>query len=262
MTTATSDKTSAQVVSHAEWIAARKAFLKKEKEFTHLRDDLSRQRRELPWEKIEKNYTFEGPNGKVSLADLFAGRNQLIVYHFMFGPEWKEGCPSCSFIADQFDSIALHMAQRDTTLVAISRAKSSQIEAFKQRMGWKFPWFSAFGSDFNYDYDVSATKEDIDSGKSIYNYEPSNFPSDERPGASVFFKKDGEIYHTYSTFGRGLDMMLNAYNFLDLTPKGRDEEGLSFPMAWVRHHDKYGNAAALNSIQLIAQSLDACCDKK
>ncbi len=263
MTTATIEKTDAKVVSHAEWIAARKAFLKKEKEFTHLRDDLSRQRRELPWEKVEKNYTFEGPNGKVTLADLFAGRNQLIIYHFMFGPQWKEGCPSCSFIADQFDSITLHMAQRDTTLTAISRATYPQIEAFKKRLGWKFPWVSSFGSDFNYDYDVSATKEDIDSGKSIYNYEPSNFPSDERPGASVFVKKDGEIYHTYSTYQRGLDMMLNAYNFLDLTPKGRDEEGLPWPMAWVRHHDKYGDPKGVDAITLITQSLDAgCCHEK
>ncbi len=242
MTTATIEKTDAKVVSHADWIAARKAFLKKEKEFTHLRDDLSRPRRELPWEKVEKNYTFEGPNGKVTLADLFAGRKQLIIYHFMFGPQWKEGCPSCSFIADQFDSITLHMAQRDTTLTAISRATYPQIEAFKKRLGWKIPWVSSFGS--------------------IYNYEPSNFPSDERPGASVFVKKDGQIYHTYSTYQRGLDMMLNAYNFLDLTPKGRDEEGLPWPMAWVRHHDKYGDPKGVDAITLIAQSLDACCHEK
>jgi predicted dithiol-disulfide oxidoreductase (DUF899 family) len=261
MATATIDKTGTKVVSHAEWLAARKQFLAKEKEFTHLRDELSRQRRELPWEKISKPYTFEGPNGKVALADLFGGCNQLIVYHFMFGPGWKEGCPSCSFIADQFDSIRLHMLQRDTNLVAISRATWPEIDAFKKRMGWKFPWVSSFGSDFNYDYNVSFSKEEMSSGKAIYNYESSGFPSEEGPGASVFYRKDGEIFHTYSSFGRGLDMMLNAYNFLDLTPKGRDEEGLPWPMAWVRHHDKYGDPKALDAILLMAKGKDGCCSE-
>ncbi len=262
MTTATIEKTGAKVVSHAEWLTARKQFLSREKELTHLRDDLARQRRELPWEKVEKSYVFEGPCGKVTLADLFGERSQLIVYHFMFGPGWKEGCPSCSFIADQFDSIALHMAQRDITLAAISRATLPEIEAFKKRMGWKFPWLSSFGNDFNYDYKVSFKKADIESGKAIYNYETSSFPSEEGPGASVFYKKDGEIFHTYSTFGRGLDMMLNAYNFIDLTPKGRDEEGLPWPMAWVRHHDKYGVPTAMDAITLLAQSKDGCCSEK
>ncbi len=262
MTTATMEKTGAKVVSHAEWLAARKQFLEKEKELTHLRDELSRQRRELPMEKVEKNYVFDGPSGKVTLADLFGGRSQLMVYHFMFGPGWKEGCPSCSFIADQFDSIRLHMAQRDTTLAAISRATWPEIDAFKKRMGWKFPWVSSFGNDFNYDYNVSFKKIDIESGKAIYNYETSSFPSEEGPGASVFYKKDGEIYHTYSTFGRGLDMMLNAYNFIDLTPKGRDEESLPWPMAWVRHHDKYGDPTAMEAMMIIAQSKDGCCSEK
>ena len=262
MTTATIEKTGEKVVSHADWLAARKQFLAKEKELTHLRDELARLRRELPAEKVEKQYTFEGPEGKNALGDLFQGCSQLIVYHFMFGPEWKEGCPSCSFIADQFDSIRLHMRQRDTNLVAVSRAKWAQIEAFKKRMGWTFPYFSSFGSDFNYDFQASATREEIESGKSIYNYEPSNFPSDERPGASVFCKKDGQILHTYSTYGRGLDMMLNAYNFIDLTPKGRNEDGLPFPMAWVRHHDKYGDPKALDAIMLIAQSNESCCAEK
>ncbi len=237
MTTATIEQTEAQSISHAEWLAARKQFLAKEKEFTHLRDELSRQRRELPREKVEKKYVFEGPNGTVGLADLFGDRSQLVVYHFMFGPGWTEGCPSCSFIADQFDSIAPHMAQRDTRLVAVSRATSP-------------------------DYHVSFSKEDIASGKAIYNYETSSFPSEEGPGASVFYRHDGEILHTYSTYGRGLDMMLNAYNFLDLTPKGRDEEGLPWPMAWVRHHDKYGDPKALDAIMLIAQSKEACCSEK
>src|SRR5438445_1443920 len=272
MTTATIEKaetkaetkTGTNVVSHADWLAARKQFLIKEKEFTHLRDELSRQRRELPWEKVEKNYVFEGPRGQVTLADLFGGRSQLVVYHFMFGPGWKEGCPSCSFIADQFDSIAPHMAQRDTRLVAVSRATSPEIEAFKKRMGWKFPWVSSFGNDFNYDYHVSFSEEDIASGKAIYNYETSSFPSEEGPGASVFYRQDGdvEIFHTYSTYGRGLDMMLNAYNFIDLTPKGRDEDSFPYPMAWVRHHDKYGDPKALDAIMLIAQSKGGCCSEK
>lgn len=253
MTTATIERTDAKVVSPAEWLAARKAFLAKEKEFTHLRDELSRQRRELPWEKVEKNYVFQGAKGKESLADLFGGRSQLIVYHFMFGPGWKEGCPSCSYLADQFDSIALHMAQRDTTLAAVSRATWPEIEAFQKRMGWKFKWVSANGTDFNYDYKVSFSKEDVANKKMQYNYAISEFPSEEAPGASIFSKRDGEIFHTYSTYARGLDMMLNAYNFLDLTPKGRDEDNLPWPMAWIRHHDKYGDPSALDALTLLAQ---------
>src|SRR5882672_9143482 len=198
MATATSKTEGAKVVPQADWLAARKNLLKKEKEFTRLRDELSRQRRELPWEKVEKRYVFDGPKGTETLADLFGGKSQLIVYHFMFGPGWKEGCPSCSFIADQFDSIAVHMAQRDTRLVAVSRATVPEIEAFKKRMGWQFPWVSSFGNDFNYDYHVSFSKEDIANGKAIYNYETSSFPSEEGPGASVFYRKDGdgEIFHT------------------------------------------------------------------
>ncbi|HET6179872.1 MAG TPA: DUF899 domain-containing protein [Candidatus Sulfotelmatobacter sp.] len=241
MTTATSEKTTAKVVSQAEWLAARKELLKKEKEFTRLRDELSRQRRQMPWEKVEKKYVFEGTNGVETLADLFDGRNQLVIYHFMFGPGWKEGCPSCSYLADGFDSAALHMAQRDTTLAVVSRATLPEIEGFKKRMGWRFKWVSSFGTDFNCDYHVSFSKEELATGKPYYNYANAEFPSEEAPGASVFFRKGGEIFHTYSAYARGLDILLPTYNFLDLTPKGRDEDALPHPMAWVRHHDRYSD---------------------
>ena len=240
MAATTSKAELSKIVLQAEWLAARKDFLKKEKEFTRLRDELSRQRRELPWEKVEKRYAFDGPKGKETLADLFDGRSQLIVYHFMFGPGWKEGCPSCSFLADTFDGAAVHMAQRDTTLVVISRATRPEIDAFQKRMGWQFKWMSSFGNDFNVDYHVSFSKDEKAKGKVYYNYEMTEFPAEEAPGASVFYRKgDGEIFHTYSSYARGLDILLGAYNFLDLTPKGRDEDGLAFSMAWVRHHDKY-----------------------
>jgi len=230
-----------RVVSPAEWLAARKQLLAKEKEFTRLRDELSRDRREMPWEKVEKAYTFQGPNGRETLADLFDGRSQLIVYHFMLGPGWKEGCPSCSFLADHFNPAVIHLAQRDVTLLAVSRAPLPEIEVFKKRMGWGFKWVSSSGGDFNYDYQVSFSKEQLAQGPTFYNYETSNkFPGEERPGASVFYKNEaGEIFHTYSTYSRGLDICIGAYNFLDMTPKGRDEEGLPHGMAWVRHHDRY-----------------------
>jgi predicted dithiol-disulfide oxidoreductase (DUF899 family) len=234
----------AHVVSHEEWLKARKGFLAREKELTHLRDALASERRELPWERVEKHYIFENDEGKRCLEEFFDGSGQLIVYHFMMGPGWVEGCPSCSFLADQFDSIRPHMLARDINLVAVSRAPWKEIAAFKKRMGWKFPWYSSFGTDFNRDFGVSFTKEEVESGKSKYNYTVQQFPSEEAPGASVFAKNEaGELFHTYSTYGRGLDMMLNAYNFIDLTPKGRDEKGLPWPMAWVRHHDKYEAAA-------------------
>ncbi|MGA8215164.1 MAG: thioredoxin family protein [Candidatus Sulfotelmatobacter sp.] len=229
-----------EVVSPGEWIASRKELLRKEKEFTKLRDELSRRRRELPWEKVEKGYVFDGPNGKVTLAELFGGKSQLIVYHFMFGPGWEAGCPSCSFLADHFDGSLVHLANRDVTLAVISRAPMSQIEAFKKRMGWRFKWVSSFGNDFNRDYHVSFTKEEMAKGKVNYNYDMVEFPSEEGPGASVFYKNDaGEIFHTYSSYTRGLDILVGTYNFLDLAPKGRDEDGLAFSMAWVRHHDRY-----------------------
>ena len=231
---------SPEIVSQAKWLVARKEHLAKEKEFTRLRDELSRERRELPWEKVEKSYVFDGPNGKETLAGLFAGRSQLIVYHFMFGPDWKEGCPSCSYVSDHFDAAAIHLANRDTTLVVVSRAPSAQIEAFKKRMGWKFKWVSSFGSDFNHDYHVSFTKDETATGKVYYNYEMTEFPAEEAPGASVFAKDSaGSVFHTYSSYGRGLDILVGTYNLLDMTAKGRDEGELAFGMAWVRHHDRY-----------------------
>jgi predicted dithiol-disulfide oxidoreductase (DUF899 family) len=242
MSTATSKKELSTVVPPADWLAARKDLLKKEKEFTRLRDELSRQRRELPWEKVEKRHVFDSPKGKETLADLFGGKSQLIVYHFMFGPGWKEGCPSCSYLADTFNGASLHLPARDTAFVAISRATLPEIEAFKKRMGWQFKWVSSSGNDFNFDYHVSFSKEEKAKGKVYYNYEMMEFPSEEAPGASVFYKNDaGEVFHTYSSYARGLDILIGTYNFLDLTPKGRDENGLAHSMAWVRHHDRYGD---------------------
>jgi predicted dithiol-disulfide oxidoreductase (DUF899 family) len=238
------------IVSNAEWLRARKALLAEERAFTHQRDQLSRKRRELPWEVVETSYVFDGPHGPVSLADLFHNRSQLIVYHFMFGPGWKEGCPSCSFLADHFDGMRVHLADRDVSLVAVSRAPIQEIEPFRKRMGWQFPWVSSHGNRFNFDYHVSFTPEEREKGTMEYNYGPFEFPSDEAPGASVFYKDGGgQILHTYSTYARGLDILLGAYNFLDLVPKGRNEEGMKpHPMAWVRHHDRY--ASALESIRL------------
>jgi len=240
-----------KVVSKAEWIEARKVHLEKEKQYTRLRDELSRQRRELPWEAVEKPYVFDGPKGKETLADLFGGRSQLIVYHFMLGPGWKEGCPSCSFLGDHFDGSTVHLANRDVTLVVVSRAPLAEIEAFQKRMGWKFKWVSSFGSDFNYDYQASALPEETANGETYYNYTMTKFPSEERPGLSVFAKDaGGQVFHTYSSYGRGLDIFLGAYNFLDVTPKGRDEGGLAWPMAWVRHHDKYNEGYAVDASAL------------
>jgi len=239
MTTATTEKPAAKVVSPAEWLAARKELLAKEKEFTRLRDELSRQRREMPWEKVEKPYVFEGANGKETLAELFDGRSQLIVYHFMMGPGWKEGCPSCSYLSDSFDGATIHLAHRDTSFAVISRAMLAEIQAFQKRMGWKFKWVSSFGTDFNYDFQVSQTAEEKAGGKAYYNYTQQEFPSEERPGLSVFFQRDGQVFHTYSTYARGLDILVPTYNLLDLTAKGRDEDGLPHTMAWVRHHDRY-----------------------
>jgi predicted dithiol-disulfide oxidoreductase (DUF899 family) len=233
-----------KVVSDAEWVEAHKAFLAKEKELTRQRDELSRQRRALPWVKADKEYIFDGPAGKQTLAELFDGRSQLIVYHFMFGPEWEAGCPSCSMAADHMNSSLVHLKQRDVTLIAISRAPLSKIEPFKNRMGWSFPWVSSYGNDFNRDYHVSFTKEEMTKGKAYYNFGTSEFPSEEAPGASVFYKHgNGDVFHTYSSFARGPEWLLGAYSYLDLVPKGRDEDSFPFPMAWVRHHDRYESRA-------------------
>src|SRR5580692_832899 len=228
-----------KVVSHDEWIAARTAYLAEEKAFSKARDSLSRKRRELPWEKVEKKYLFDGPHGKETLADLFGGKSQLFIYHFMLGPGWEAGCPSCSLVADHFDGAVAHLAQRDIAFVVVSRAPLMEIEKFKKRMGWKFKWVSSFGSDFNHDYHVSFSKDELASGKVLYNYEQREFPREEGPGMSVFYKNDGRIFHTYSAYARGLDILVGTYNLLDFAPKGRDEDSLASPMGWLRHHDRY-----------------------
>ncbi|MGC1778458.1 MAG: thioredoxin family protein [Xanthobacteraceae bacterium] len=249
------------IVTHDEWTAARKAYLAEEKAFTRARDALSQKRRELPWEKVKKTYVFDTPDGKRSLAELFDGKSQLIVYHFMLGPGWEAGCPSCSLIADHFDGAAIHLAQRDISLVVVSRAPLPEIERFKARMGWKFSWVSSFAGDFNFDYHVSASPDDKAGGEVEYNYEMTTFPSEERPGASVFFKDAaGQVFHTYSTYGRGLDILIGAYNLIDLAPKGRDEDGLKFSMAWVRHHDRYGGEPVDAKASYQQPKSASCCD--
>jgi predicted dithiol-disulfide oxidoreductase (DUF899 family) len=237
----TYDVVSHRVVPHEEWLAARKALLAREKEFTRLRDELTQARRDLPWEAVEKEYIFEGPDGKVSLADAFDGKRQLVVYHFMFAPEWDAGCKSCSFWADNFNDIPPHLRARDISFVAISRAPIDKLEAYRRRMGWNFRWLSSSGSDFNYDFGVSFRPEDVQKHEVVYNYRVMD-PEDETewPGISVFFKdKDGRIYHTYSAYSRGIDLLNGAYNYIDLTPKGRDE-GDNI-MSWVRRHDEYSS---------------------
>jgi predicted dithiol-disulfide oxidoreductase (DUF899 family) len=230
-----------KVVTREEWISARKELLAKEKESTRLRDQLSAARRKLPWVKVEKNYFFDAPSGKAALADLFAGKSQLVIYHFMFAPDWQEGCPSCSFVSDHIDGAVPHLAARDVALVMVSRAPLAKIEVFKKRMGWRFKWVSSYGNDFNADFRVSFTQEEITQGKVNYNYTLQEFPSVEAPGLSVFYKdKDGAVFHTYSTYGRGLEPLVGTYMILDLVPKGRDEDALAFSMEWVRHHDRYG----------------------
>lgn len=228
-----------KIVSREEWVEVRKAHLVREKEFTQMRDRLSQERRELPWVKIEKNYAFDGPNGQETLSDLFDGRSQLLIQHFMYGPDWAEGCPSCSFWADGYDGFVVHLAHRDVTMVSVSRAALDQIDAYKKRMDWRFKWVSSLNSDFNHDFNVSFTPEEM-AGEVYYNYQLGKFPANEAPGVSVFYKNDsGEVFHTYSCFGRGLDILNGAYNYLDLVPKGRDEGELSYSMAWLQRHDEY-----------------------
>ncbi len=228
-----------KVVSQKAWIAARKSLLVKEKKFTHLREQLAQQRRDLPWEKVVKRYVFDGPKGRESLSDLFDGRSQLVVYHFMFGPGWEEGCSHCSFWADHYDGMGVHLNQRDVCFVVVSRAPLAEITPFKRRMGWGFKWVSSCQTDFNYDYQASFTPEDIQSSSVFYNYKTIEMDMTDREGLSVFYKdKRGDVFHTYSTYARGIDMMNLTYQFLDIVPKGRDENPED-PQGWVRYHDRY-----------------------
>jgi len=227
------------VVSMDRWIAERKVLLAHERELTHLRDQIARERRALPWVRIDKNYVFDTTEGRRTLAELFEGRRQLVVQHFMLGPGWEQGCPSCSFMADHTDGMTLHLAHRDTTFVAISRAPLAEIQRFRQRMGWQFKWVSSNANDFNFDFGVSFTPEEKAKNEITYNYGKQPFESEELPGVSVFYKDDaGDVFHTYSTYRRGVEAMMGTYNLLDLTPKGRDEDP-GQGMGWVRHHDRY-----------------------
>jgi predicted dithiol-disulfide oxidoreductase (DUF899 family) len=228
--------TTPRIVSHDEWLKAGKAHLAKEKEFTRLRDELARERRALPWEKIEKNYVFVAPEGKVTLSDLFAGKSQLIVQHFMFGPDWNEGCPSCSFWTDNLNGVDVHLAHRDTAFVLVSRAPIAKLEAYKKRLGWAVRWVSSLGNDFNFDYAVSFQP---DEQAPKYNFGTQKPPGQEMPGFSAFRKdENGAVYRTYSTYARGLDVLNGTYHLLDMTSKGRDEDP-KHPMAWVKRHDCY-----------------------
>jgi predicted dithiol-disulfide oxidoreductase (DUF899 family) len=228
-----------RIVPHDDWIAARKELLAKEKAFSRQRDELTALRSSLPWEPIEKTYVFDGPDGAETLADLFVGRSQLVVYHFMFDPDWNEGCKSCSLLADHYDPAVVHLQARDVTLVTVSRAPLPKLDAFKKRMGWTFKWVSSHGTDFNRDFDVTFTPEELEKGELTYNYRKTSFPVSEGPGISVFAKDGDAVFHTYSSYARGLDMFIGAYNLLDIVPKGRDEAALAYGMEWVRHHDRY-----------------------
>ena len=229
-----------EVVSKAEWVEARKRLLAKEKELTRMRDELSAERRALPWMRIDKDYTFDGPNGRETLAQLFGDRSQLVVYHFMFAPEWDVGCKSCSFWADNFNGIISHLRQRDVAFAAISRAPLAKLQAFAKRLGWTFKWVSSNGTDFNYDFEVSFKPEALARGDATYNFAKLQNGNSDMPGISVFAKDEsGAVFRTYSTYGRGLDMMNTAYHYLDLVPKGRDEAGLPFTMSWVKLRDLY-----------------------
>jgi predicted dithiol-disulfide oxidoreductase (DUF899 family) len=248
-----------KVVSGEEWLAAQLAHLAEEKAFTRARDALVKKRQTLPWVKVDKVYTFDTPTGKKTLAELFAGRSQLIVYHFMLGPDWEQGCPGCSFLSDHIDGTLVHLAHRDVTYVAVSRAPLEKIEAFKQRMGWKFPWVSSFSSDFNYDYHVSFTPDEQASGKVFYNYETQDYAADELHGMSVFYKDGkGEVFHTFSAFGRGNEPMINTYALLDYVPKGRDEDERRM-MGWLRHHDRYEDGVTGTSLVEGDRAAGACC---
>ncbi|TDU70648.1 putative dithiol-disulfide oxidoreductase (DUF899 family) [Prosthecobacter fusiformis] len=249
------------VVSPSEWLAARQALLREEKEYMRLGDKLSALRRELPWVKVEKDYRFQGPEGEVSLADLFDGRSQLFVQHFMFGPDWEEGCVGCSFTADHVDCARVHFQQRDLSFVAIARAPLEKLTAYQQRMGWTFRWVSSSGSDFNYDFGVSFTPEQIASGHIFYNYAMEEAEIEDLPGISVFHKDDqGNIFHTYSGYGRGMEVLDGVYMFLDLAPKGRDEAHLDNPTSWWRRHDRYEtDGRSAPGLPVPAEKSSCCC---
>ena len=229
-----------RIVSHAEWLEARKGFLDKEKAFTRLRDELSRERRELPWERVEKNYQFESVQGRQSLADLFGARSQLMVYHLMYAPEWEISCKSCAFWADNFNGIVPHLAQHGVAFAAISRAPLAKLQKQAREFGWSFPWVSSL-DDFNYDYQVSFRPQTLDRDEAYYNYGTIKVSGTDYPGVSAFFKdEDGEVYHTYSAYSRGIDAFNAAYQYLDAAPLGRNEDGLTYPMQWVKHRIAYG----------------------
>jgi predicted dithiol-disulfide oxidoreductase (DUF899 family) len=241
-----------KVVSQQEWMKAQTAHLVKEKEYTRMRDRLRAERLELPWVKVEKNYVFDTPDGKKTLSELFDGRSQLALYHFMLGPDWEEGCTGCSFGCDHFDGANLHLQHHDVTLVAVARAPLAKIEVYKKRMGWQFPWVSSNGSDFNFDFDVSFNKEDIKAGKAVYNFRPLDFEMDELPGMTAFYKDEkGDIYRTFSQYARGGEEGIGAYMILDIMPKGRNEKGT---MDWVKRHDEYEDDP-----QLKAMMAGSCC---
>jgi predicted dithiol-disulfide oxidoreductase (DUF899 family) len=232
-----------KIVSPEQWLAARREFLREEKELTHARERLAEKRRALPWVKVDQNYVFESAGGRVMLADLFEGRSQLIIYHFMLAPGWEEGCRGCSFVSDHFDGALPHVNARDIAFAAVSRAPLAEINRFKERMGWSFPWVSSHGTTFNHDFGVTFTPEEHADGNKSYNYGSTQAMDEEMPGLSVFARNAaGEVFHTYSTYSRGLDAVINAYNLIDLTPKGRDEDP-ERPMKWVKHHDRYESAA-------------------
>ncbi len=244
-----------RVVSRDEWLSQRKALLAREKELTRLGDQIAAERRDLPWVRVDKAYTFEAPEGRRTLAELFDGRRQLMVQHFMLADGWDEGCPSCSFMADHTDGMTVHLANRDVSFVAVSRAPLAEIRSFRARMGWKFPWVSSHGTDFNRDFGVTFTPEEVAKGNLVYNYGPWPLSFEEWPGVSVFSKDDaGEVFHTYSTYGRGVEVMMGTYRLLDLTPKGRDEGGGTYTMDWVRHHDRYEPAPR--------EKASACCSAR
>jgi predicted dithiol-disulfide oxidoreductase (DUF899 family) len=252
-----------RIVSRDQWLQERTAFLAKEKEMTRLRDQLSAERRDLPWVKVDKIYVFDTPTGKQTLSDLFDDRTQLIIKHFMLAPGQKDGCVGCSFESDHADAALVHLENHDVSYVAVARAPLEEIEAFRKRMGWRFRWVSSFGSDFNYDFNVSFTPAQIADGTAVYNYRAGPLPLEDLSGLSVFYKAaDGAIYHTYSTFGRGAEERLGTYMLLDLTPNGRNENGPNFSLAdWVRHHDRYGAPGHVSAVGrwVPAEQKAACC---